>query len=168
MRAEHVLGAAGGLRPEGLPGWDGVPEGFVPCCDGAANDGPRGCTCWEPLFNIEQLQVQEGPMALRAKCCDDCAYRLGSPERESGMYDECGGLSDIAGSAHQVFVCHQGARKIIAWRHPLLGMFPYAGPGDYRAPEGDGRMWLADGRPGELCAGWAALRRSLLGGVVVG
>jgi hypothetical protein len=163
---EHILGAANGLRPEGLSGWEDAPEGFVPCCYGAANDGPRGCTCWEPIFDVEQAPVQEGPMALRRKSCHDCAYRQGSPERERGEFDECGGLSDVAGTGSRAFACHQGARRIVAWRHAILGVFPYAGAGDYRPPSEHGRMWLADGRPGEYCAGWAALRRALLGEVV--
>lgn len=163
----HVLGAHNGLRPEGLPGWDDAPDEFAPCCYGSANDGPRGCTCWEPIYDREQAALQEGPMELRVKCCHDCAYRQGSPERERGEYDECGGLSDIAGGGRSIFVCHQGMRRIVGWRHPVMGELPYAGPGDYRAPKGDGCAWQVDGRPGVLCAGWAALRRSLLGDVLI-
>lgn len=126
---------------------------------GSAQDGPNGCTCWEPIFDSEQLPVQEGPMVMRPKCCHDCAYRVGSPERADEGFYEFGGLHEIAVSPRSVFTCHQGVRRVVGWRHPVLGELPpdVVGQGDYRPPVGDGRVWLADGRPGELCAGWAAV-----------
>lgn len=135
--------------PEGFT----EPEEFVPCCYGSAEDGLRGCICWEPIYDSEQASKQEGPMELAAKCCHDCAYRQGSPERERGESEH---LERVAANERQVFLCHQGVRRLVAWRHPIIGDLP-AGPGDYRPPNGDGRIWRADGTPGVLCAGWGAL-----------
>jgi hypothetical protein len=130
------------------------PDEFIPCCMGAIHDGLRGCNCWEPVFDLEQAsELQDGPMELASKCCHDCAYRVGSPERAAGEFDHLEGVAHHPG---QVFLCHQGVRRVVAWRHPQLGEIP-AGPGDYRPPTGADRIWRADGRPGVLCAGWGAI-----------
>lgn len=152
---EHVLGHANGIRSERLPRLEDEPEDWVPCCYGAVMDGPRGCTCWEAIFDTEQsVDLQIGPMPLARKCCHDCAYRRGSPEREKGEADH---LEEIAGHPRELFLCHQGMLRVVGWRHPQIGEFPYAGPGDYHPPKRDGRVYQVDGRPGVLCAGWGAL-----------
>jgi hypothetical protein len=151
----HVLGDANGERPAGLPGWRDAPDDYVPCCYGAAHNGPRGCTCWEPVFDVEQARpVQFGPMPLATKCCHDCAYRHNSPERQAGEFDH---LEEVALNEREVFVCHQGMCRVVGWRHPEIGELPYAGAGDYRPPISNGHAWLADGRPATLCAGWGAI-----------
>lgn len=135
----------------------------VPCCMGAAVYGLERCTCWEPIYDLDQAESLDvgSPPATRSSCCIDCAYRNGSPERTSGLGEE---LVDVAGTPGSVFACHQGMRRVVAWRHPLLGdrEIP-AGPGDYRPPIRDGIAYRADGSPADLCAGWASYRRGLLG-----
>jgi hypothetical protein len=155
LTLEHVLGWDNGERPEGLPGHNDEPDDFIPCCMGSVHNGPRGCTCWTPIFDVEQCEdLQEGPMPRARKCCHDCAYRQGSPERERGETDH---LEDIAVSDKHIFICHQGMRGIVGWKHPDYGEVPYTGAGDYRPPKVQGRAYMADGRPGVLCAGAEAL-----------
>jgi hypothetical protein len=127
------------------------------CCAGAALRGIDHCTCWEPIFDLEQEPLQEGPAECRSKCCHDCAYRNGSPKRADDHGTEH--LLDVAAGARSTFWCHQGVRRVVAWRHPDGRELP-AGDGDYRPPmeRERGRIWRADGRPGQLCAGWAAHR----------
>lgn len=98
----------------------------------------------------------------RAKCCHDCAYRQRSPERTREGFES---PADLAGDAGREFWCHQGMRKIVAWRHPD-GREKSAGEiDDYAPPILNGIAYLADGRAGERCAGWASIRASLLGTV---
>lgn len=131
-------------------------EIIVGCCIGAAVYGPQKCTCWQPVLDVEQAEVVEGPMPQREKCCGDCAYRHGSPERDGGFVEEA--LLDLPGQPGRVFACHQGMRRVVAWRHPV-GLELPAGTGDYRPPrDAAGRAYRADGSPADLCAGWAALR----------
>lgn len=129
-----------------------------PCrliCKGAMNsvliefaDGYRTVTSLNGLRRAKP--------ATRTKCCDDCAYRNGSPERaEEDGTDE---LLAHAMTPGQEFWCHQGCRRVVAFRHPDGRELP-AGDGDYRPPVGpEDRpiVWKADGTPGERCAGWAA------------
>ncbi|MFL5309501.1 MAG: hypothetical protein ACJ79H_03500 [Myxococcales bacterium] len=133
--------------------------GEVPCCMAGAMHGPRGCTCWEPVFDLEQddaLQLA-ALLPLAVACCHDCAYRNGSPERGDGYTEE---LVDLSGSARDVFACHQGMRRVVAYRHPNGRELP-AKPGDYQPPIVAGRAYKADGSPAELCAGYLAHRRAL-------
>lgn len=123
---------------------------------GSGEDGPRGCTCWEPVYDLEQQPLQLDTAATtRARCCADCAFRNGSPER----VEADGDFPHTTG--RQPFWCHQGVRRVVGWRHPDGREMP-AGEGDYRPPfgadaAGDQAVWLAVGRAGERCAGWAAL-----------
>lgn len=92
----------------------------------------------------------------RDRCCHDCAYRNGSPERTT--YGEEDELIEVAHNPRAAFWCHQGDRKIIAWRHRGDGrVFPQERE-HYAPPIIDGVPYRADGRPGERCAGWAAHR----------
>jgi hypothetical protein len=130
------------------------------CCIGAAMFGRSRCTCWEPVYDVEQQPLGPVPadVTTRAKCCNDCAYRHGSPERADSYEEE----ALLALTADKEFWCHQGVRRVIAFRHPDGRELP-AGTGDYRPPVGPEErpiIWKADGTPGERCAGWAALTRT--------
>lgn len=130
------------------------------CCAGAAMYGRDRCTCWEPIYDLEQQPLANSgePLELiptRAKCCGDCAYRVGSPEREAGDGDW---LVELATGDGRVFWCHQGMRRVVSFRHPDGRELP-AGDGDYRPPIGPAERpvaWKANGSVGDRCAGWAA------------
>ena len=138
------------------PDWDvglcDEPDGFLPCCIGSAHDGPRGCTCWVPIFDQEQQPIRVGLPRDRASQCHDCAYRRGSPERSTREGAEV--LHDLIVAGWPVFFCHQGMRRVVEWRHPDGRVVP-AGPGDYRPVSRDDVGYLANGEPGEVCAGFA-------------
>jgi hypothetical protein len=122
---------------------------YASCCMGAFEDGPRGCTCWEPIYDLEQRASVLSDTETQPKMCQDCAFRANSPERRDG--------DPLPGPGAQPFWCHQGMRRVIKWRHPL-GMELPAGVGDYRPPVTNRVPYRADGRPGLICAGWAAQR----------
>lgn len=138
--------------------WD---AGEGPCCMASAMRGPRACSCWQPIYDLDQITelALDAAVETRSSCCDDCAYRNGSPERADGYDDE---LSELAGS-RSVFACHQGMRRVIFWRHPDGRELP-AGDGAYDPPVVGAVAFKADGQPAERCAGWASHRRALLGG----
>jgi hypothetical protein len=96
----HVDSARAPWEPEG---W---PDDYVPCCYGSANDGPRGCTCWQAVYDIDQ-QPAFGRMRspVRGSLCADCAYRPGSPERQTSDGQEL--LEELAWTGVPFF-CHQG------------------------------------------------------------
>jgi hypothetical protein len=122
------------------------------CCYPAAMDGARFCTCWVPIFDEPQRSPRTQVEAkTRAKSCHDCAYRRGSPERESGK-----DLEDLDN-----FWCHQGIRRPVAYRHTDGRVRPvtdYATSPDYQPPMVDGVPYRANGRPADRCAGWAAIQ----------
>lgn len=130
------------------------PEGWVPCCMGSANGGPRGCTCWEPVFDLEQQPIQpEIRDVVRDRGCDDCAYRPGSPERADP--GEAAELEEHVARG-EIFWCHQGIRCAIAYHHPDGRIYDPGVRQDYRpplTPAPDSRPYKADGT---LCAGWWA------------
>lgn len=136
------------------------------CCYGEAFGGPMRCTCWEPVYDVEQTPPADGgappteeEIPTRSKCCHDCAYRNGSPERERGEGEQ---LDDWALDGRSEFWCHQGVRRIVAYRHPDGTVLP-AGDGEYAPPQGSDPLrpvvFKADGTIGERCAGWAATRK---------
>lgn len=131
----------------------------VPCCYGGMHHGPAGCTCWEPVYDVEQADPSLARQPeTRATCCGDCAYRNGSPERDDDFGVE---LRDVAGDGSR-FYCHVGMRRVAEWRHPSGRTLP-GDPADYRPPVLGEVAFKADGTPASLCAGWAAHRRALLG-----
>jgi hypothetical protein len=147
----------GGTCPE-LP-----DAGEGACCYGAIN-GPQACTCWRPVHDTEQAPLACGDLGLRDRMCQDCAYRPRSPERcgEPG-YQGTGGELDEFILTGELFICHQGMRRVAKWVHPSGAEVP-AHPGDYQPPfDAMGRPYKADGTPGDLCAGWAARRLKYLG-----
>ncbi|CRK59040.1 hypothetical protein [Alloactinosynnema sp. L-07] len=142
------------------------------CCAGAVHRSRAGCTCWLPVYDVDQVDPDQDAIDLlgagihpntRKQMCGDCAYRPGSPER-AGHDDYAGDaamLEDLA-SGGQRFWCHQGMRRPTAWRHPSGATIPTAdGDGNYQPPAVDGIPYRADGSPAELCAGWAARHRAL-------
>lgn len=152
----------------------------VDCCPGRIADGPAGCTCWEPVFDLDQ--VDPDPAAAlaiatgdaqpeeRPRMCGNCAYRPNSPEK-TGQATHAGNASELERLARtgERFYCHDGMRVPVAWRHPA-GMRIPAAPdrdGDYQPPIVLGTPFRVDGRPGLLCAGWAARRRAITAQEVV-
>jgi hypothetical protein len=134
---------------------------FVGCCTGEMMNGASYCTCWVPVFDLEQspelippgdgeIQVREGGL------CGDCAYRPGSPELADDYMAETLRELPLRG---ETFWCHDGMRRAIRWEHPD-GRVVEAGYGDYQPPMLANRPHRADGRVGALCAGWAACSRT--------
>jgi hypothetical protein len=153
-RLEHGTGTAYALWREQHPD-DELPDGALGCCWGAAVYGPERCTCWEPVFDVDQadpqLPVAEGSIMVRRSRCGDCAFRRDSPERADRLTED--ELLDLARSATP-FWCHDGMRRPVAYRHPVLGDVP-GSTADWQPPTVSGVPFRRDGSPGLLCAGWA-------------
>lgn len=141
-----------------------------PCCTGSAQRGLGGCTCWEPVYDLDQTQPDPQAIALldagvepvaRKLMCGDCAYRPGSPERtgDDRYVGSAEHLEDLALAGR--FWCHSGMRQPIAWRHPSGVQIPDRHDGNYDPPIVDSVPYKADGTPGDLCGGWDARRRAL-------
>ncbi|GAA4845689.1 hypothetical protein GCM10023201_41340 [Actinomycetospora corticicola] len=158
----------------GGPATDLPDAGEGACCWGNVIGGPNHCTCWVPVYDLEQGPLDEtlaGWLAAgvepntAATMCGGCAYRPGSPEklgddRHAADADE---LERVAGSATDRFFCHAGIRRVVRWRHPS-GAEIDGHAASYHPPIRHGAPWRADGQPAELCAGWAARRRALTAG----
>jgi len=147
----------------GIFGCDMLPPdlpdaGEGACCMGAAVYGPRRCTCWEPVYDLEQQPVKPGEMGMRVKMCADCAYRPNSPERrgEEGYQGDPESLDEMVATG-DMFACHQGIRRSVRWVHPSGAEVP-GHPAGYAPPLHDGKPYKADGAPADICAGWAARR----------
>lgn len=143
--------------------WPDVGNSEVPCCIGAAEYGPGYCTCWKPVFEVEQQPPQTDLVpGVQPKMCVDCAYRAKSPER-SGDPDaaaDAEGLRALVDSGSP-FWCHQGMRRPTHWVHPSGATAP-ASPLNYQPPIVGSTPYKADGTPGEICGGWAARRLKVL------
>lgn len=145
-----------------------VPEAGVPgvdpgCCMGSAMDGPRGCSCWTPVYDADQVEPLVGlPRPTRPRMCGDCAYRPGSPERsgDESYTADAEQLEHLAATGTP-FGCHDGMRRVIGWRHPSGAYVAATSTDYYQPPIRGGVPYRADGTPGELCAGWDARRRAL-------
>lgn len=126
------------------------------CCWGEAMNGPEHCTCWRPVFDVEQvpprLPVGAADIQARDGLCGDCAYRKGSPERADAWMEEA--LLELPTSG-QPFFCHDGMRRPLQWEHPD-GRTVAGAPEDWQPPRVAGIPFRTDGRPGLLCGGWAA------------
>lgn len=135
-------GTSNGVR---LLAKDFLPQ-FTWCCAGAAVRGARSCTCWRPVYDLQQQRLDLSIVPeTRSAMCGDCAYRPDSPERGS----DPNALVDV-----EVFWCHRGIRRPVKWRHPD-GRERDADAGDYRPPIHDAVPYRADGRPAARCGGWA-------------
>ena len=130
------------------------------CCYGAALNGKDRCTCWEPVYDVEQQVLRPGmPLPpIPVRMCADCAYRPNSPERsgEEGYAADREMLDDLVSSG-EPFLCHRGMRLPAKWVHPS-GAEIAGHPAGYDPPFLDGIPYKSDGTPGEICAGWL-LRR---------
>jgi hypothetical protein len=152
------VGAAGFAARYPGEDWTGVPDAAISCCMGVAMGGLEACTCWFPVFEVEQAPIRPPACAedleAQPRMCGDCAYRKGSPERSDPYVAEQ--LLELP-STGQVFWCHADMVRPVAWRHPQLGP-EHDVPGedsDWRPAMANGIPYRADGRPGLLCAGWA-------------
>jgi NAD-dependent dihydropyrimidine dehydrogenase PreA subunit len=128
-----------------------LPDTGDICCIGAAVYGPQRCTCWEPVFDLEQQEPTRGlPVTIRPEMCHDCAFRKGSPELSDEVERE-----DLLGMSDQaLFFCHQGIRRPLEHRHPSGITIPGVGR-DYQPPIVGFRPYKADGTPADICAGYA-------------
>lgn len=153
----HICGSGVGM-PLDLPD---VGDGF--CCLDRIEHGPEACTCWDPEYDMEQVEpvTTWGP-PVRHEPCGDCAYRPDSPERQ--------GEEHVTGSAELLdelvlgdtpFFCHDGIRRPVLWRHPCGATVPGSDV-NYRPPIIEGTPYRANGQPAFICAGWAARRDRFL------
>ena len=128
------------------------------CCWGAIIHGKDRCTCWVAVYDLEQQPLKPGPMGLRVRMCDSCAYRANSPEKrgEDGYQGDAEFLDGLILTG-EFFACHQGIRLPVKWVHPSGAEVP-GHPAGYNPPLRDGVPYKADGTPADLCAGWAARR----------
>jgi hypothetical protein len=127
------------------------------CCMPALDGRPEDCTCWRPVYDVEQAppRPMAGPQDLQARprMCGDCAFKPGSPERTDPLMVET--LMELP-STRTPFWCHDGMRRPVRWEHPD-GRTVAGDPADWH-PAQLGRVpYRADGSPALLCAGWAAL-----------
>jgi hypothetical protein len=128
------------------------------CCEGALFDAPQACTCWKPVYDLEQRAPVPGEAGLPAGMCADCAFRPKSPERQGapGYNGDAAALDELVTSGSP-FWCHQGIRKPVKWVHPS-GAEVAGHPADYQPPIVAGVPFKADGTRADLCAGWAVRR----------
>jgi hypothetical protein len=161
MDGDGLVCVLGGPASTAAATWEDqhpMADDWVPCCTASAMAGRQdACTCWEPVYDLEQaapqLLASVTDLQIRARPCEDCAYRPGSPERSSGHSAEK--LQAITYRPDTPFYCHDGMRRPTHWVHPDGRTVP-GEPADYQPPVIAAVPYRADGRPGLLCAGWAA------------
>lgn len=128
----------------------------VGCCMGEALDGPEGCTCWRPVYEVDQAEPRppqcNEDLLVQVRMCGDCAFRKDSPERADKWSEDA--LFDLARGG-KPFWCHQGMRRPIRHVHPD-GRVVDGDTADWNPPSVQGIPYQADGSPGLLCAGWMA------------
>jgi hypothetical protein len=139
------------------------PDDVGGCCVGSAFIGPQGCTCWEPVYDLDQAEPDlTRPPGLTPTMCVDCAYRPGSPERD-GHPDAAADRDslEVLVITGDPFWCHQGMRLIVAREHPDGRRVDIGSGLAYDPPIVGAIPYRANGRAGLLCAGWSArvLRR---------
>ena len=130
--------------------------GTLWCCDAVAYRGLAACTCWEPVYDVDQTPPDTTTLAgaMPAKC-GDCAFRPDSPERaDPFLAEELYSLPDRG----DPFWCHDGMRQPARWRHRTVDVEVPGDPADWQPPIVHGIPYRADGHAADLCAGWLALR----------
>ena len=147
-----ALGCAISGMPADLP-----DAGEGACCMGTAVYGKDRCTCWEPVYDLEQQPLKPAGMGMRTKMCA-CPFRPSSPERrgEEDYQGDPESLDELVMTG-EMFACHQGIRRPVKWVHPSGAEIP-GHPAGYAPPLHDGAPYKADGTPADICAGWAARR----------
>lgn len=165
------VGGYGMSECAGNPALPDVADGI--CCIGAAVYGPSRCTCWEPIYDMEQQPQVPGLVATAQPTqCADCAYRPRSPERQNteGYGADSEELDDMV-TRGAVFWCHQGMRRVVRLRHESTGIEIPGHPASYRPgiavytdPDGQHTAVAlrADGTPADVCAGWLARRLAFM------
>lgn len=149
---EHGRGNHGALLwARAHPDDDGVG-----CCWGDVQNGAEGCRCWVPIYDAEQAvpvpPASPDDIQIQKRMCGDCAFRKGSPERTDEWKDEA--LLSLAEEGTP-FYCHEDMRRPVRWEHPD-GRVIDGSTDDWQPPIIRGLPYRIDGRPGLLCAGWAA------------
>jgi hypothetical protein len=159
----HGRVSAGGLGyMRAHPDVDEYDPELTSCCWEAVDGGLTACSCWEPVYSVDQADPQpcdipRNEIPARVTMCGDCAFRPGSPERSTEWHrEELFALADRG----EPFFCHDGMRRPLAWRHPTLGEIP-GDPDDWQPPIIDGVPYRAPGEPALMCAGWAARRKTV-------
>lgn len=159
-RLEHGTGEPWRRWLELHPGADPDHPSVIGCCMGAAVYGPSRCTCWEPVYDVDQADPRpptcDDELQTRTTRCSDCAYLRSSKERADPLTAE--ELLELPLRGER-FWCHDGMRRPVAYRHPALGDVPASGD-DWQPPTVAGVPFRTDGSPGLLCAGWAARRKA--------
>lgn len=152
-----ICGGGGGGNGPRLRAADFLPQ-FTWCCDGAYYRGARACSCWTPIYDMEQQEPDlTARVTTRSSTCNDCAYRPDSAEMKEDPYQLVG---------IDVFWCHKGMRRPKEWRHKDGRVRP-GYPADYQprfANRPDVREervpYKANGRPALRCGGWAEVNRA--------
>lgn len=127
-------------------------EVVVPCCSSAVYSGGDRCDCWVVELAAPQQMLCEGPVNVRRKACDDCAYRRDSVEHARGEDPNPGGA---------LIFCHWDAPMVTRVIHPPSGVVIDFEPGEVYDPVQHGnRYWKVDGRPQDYCAVSGALTGS--------
>ncbi|MCB1147360.1 MAG: hypothetical protein KDK38_11195 [Leptospiraceae bacterium] len=128
----------------------------VPCCYGYIQNGPRGCNCWHPVYDLEQNKIydtEQPVINVRKKKCNDCAFKHNSPEYQDDS------IYNIRGN----FYCHQGMRKIIAWKHENGDIVNHnVNCDDYDPPIKKNIPYTANGSPAKICRGWYSRNKRFL------
>jgi hypothetical protein len=161
MDIEGLLCTLGGPASTAAATWEAqhpMADDWVPCCSTSAMAARQdACTCWEPVYDMEQatpqLLTSVTELHVQPRPCGDCAYRPGSPELSDEHSAEK--LQAITAQPDTPFYCHEGMRRPAYWRHPDGRTVP-GEPADYQPPVIAAVPYRADGSPGLLCAGWAA------------
>lgn len=134
------------------------PDDFRGCCEGDAIYGPERCTCWTPVYAVEQQPPRPDYVQAQTSMCGDCAFRPGSPERDGSLVEEALYESVRGGTP---FWCHSGMRRPLKWMHPD-GSEVEGSPDDWAPPIVGSMPYQADGSPALLCAGAVAVARKAL------
>ncbi len=145
--------------------WPDTGEAGLWCCYGSAEYGPYRCTCWTPVYDVVQQRPRIDVLSsAMPRMCGTCAFRPNSPER-SGDPKAAADWDDLQRlvATGSPFWCHDGLRAPVAYVHPPSGTWYIVEddlafhPPIRRDKHDTATPYRADGRPGDLCAGWLAL-----------